>query len=52
MKDGKYIAVSVYGDGSESMTPSWIYNHEQQTSQGLSADGIAGRDTFARLAGV
>ena len=23
-----------------------------QTSQGLSADGIAGRDTFARLAGV
>ena len=28
------IAVSVYGDGSESMTPSWIYNHEQQTMKG------------------
>ena len=34
VKDGKYIAVSVYGDGSESMTPSWIYNHEQQTMEG------------------
>lgn len=34
VKDGKYIAVSVYGDGSESMTPSWIYNHEQQTMKG------------------
>ena len=30
VKDGKYIAVSVYGDGSESMTPSWIYNYEKQ----------------------
>ncbi len=30
VQDGNYIAVSVYGDGSESMTPSWIYNYEQE----------------------
>ena len=34
MENGDYIAVSVYGDGSESMTPSWVYNYEMKSVSG------------------
>ena len=34
VENGNYIAVSVYGDGSESMTPSWVYNYEMKSVSG------------------
>lgn len=34
VENGDYIAVSVYGDGSESMTPSWVYNYEMKSVSG------------------
>lgn len=34
VENGDYIAVSVYGDGSESMTPSWVDNYEMKSVSG------------------
>lgn len=34
VENGDYIAVSVYGDGSESMTPSWVYDYEMKSVSG------------------
>lgn len=34
VENGDYIAVSVYGDGSESMLPSWVYDYEMKSVSG------------------